>query len=166
MTQIKEGSLVAVYANAHSSVLDKIISDWEGGNLDYLKPFHFFIAVTVNGEQYALQADKAGHFLEPITYYNTNKLQVFVRPDHVDFDTNAAIAFTSDIDYSFIGAAESAIEQYTNIQFNNTKGLFCSQLAALLWKHGGYKIDETSIDPYELQQYLLNDNVEYYTLNN
>lgn len=156
------GSLIFVFPTKSSSILDKLISLWEGGED---RPFHVgVISTNSRGEHVVLQADPDGNFCVPLSYYDQNPTRIIPIPGWLSFDHAETYNFFSNLDYSYEGAAEAGLAQYFRwIPFIKTKRWYCSEAAAYVWQEGGYPFPTIQLDPFRLLQIVTNRITSYPT---
>ena len=147
-------SLIFIFPNRTSSILDKLISLWEGGH----RPFHVgILCLNPRNEQIVLQADPDGNFVVPLSYYDANPTKIIAFPAYLDFDYNETYAYFSKIKYSYEGAAEAGLAQYLHwLPFLKTKKKYCSQACAEVLRQAGFPLPTTELDPYRLLQIMTN----------
>jgi hypothetical protein len=157
---IQDGDIISFFKlKSNGTLTSNIISFFTKSEI-----YHTAMAVWLtsdNGERrlFVVEADPANRLLVPLSVFSDHNFTVLAKPDYVDFKkiSPKLINKVGTAKYSYLKAINSGIRQYFNFPVLASTGEFCSELVLKMWQLGGFKINDTLLDPTELEKVLIED---------
>lgn len=162
---IQDGDIISILRlKTNATIMSNFISWFTQSEI-----YHTVIAVWMtsdNGEKrlFVVEADPANRLLVPLSVFQKNGFHVLAKPDYVDFKkiSSELVGNVGIAKYSITKAVNSGIRQYLKLPKISNTGEICSELVAKMWKLGGLPIEDTLLDPAELERILTtNFKVQY-----